>query len=414
MKTRIASFFATLSLLLFMSACHDDISSGKTINEGEGTVSLASLSVEVSNLEEVISRSDIDVSDFTVQILSAEGQKVQEWKYSSVPELFNLTEGDYQVVIFNHPVQKAEWESPYFLGRQDFKITAGETTDVGVVTCKLSNIKVSIRYSDGLKEFMGEDCHAVVSVNDEGKLDYSQTETRAGYFEAIDGSTTLVAEFSGTVGGNNVTFRHLANDVHAGQHRIITFKLKNPKPEVDDNGNIIFDDTDIDVDIDNEDIGGNVNGGDDNLGDGDRPGQEGGENPPAGDSKVTITSDDVDFDNPNPTKDQVVVKIDAEDGIGHLVVSIISTSEVFTDALVEVGMPATFDLAYPGENEELLQAFGFPTGSAVIGAKHIDFNISEFVPLLDAFDGSHSFKLSVTDVNGIQLTKTLTFIVEQK
>ena len=77
MKTRIASFFATLSLLLFMSACHDDISSGKTINEGEGTVSLASLSVEVSNLEEVISRSDIDVSDFTVQILSADGQKVQ-------------------------------------------------------------------------------------------------------------------------------------------------------------------------------------------------------------------------------------------------------------------------------------------------------------------------------------------------
>ena len=419
MKTKIFSLLAALAVLTGLSACHSNSINIDPDGEGTGTASMRSMAVEVNNAENVISRAEVDLSDFIVQIFTADGQKVEQWRYAEMPEIFELAVGDYKVHVYSHEVQKAEWDHPYFVGDKDFSIATDEITEIGVVTCKLSNIKVTIRYSDELKKYMGDDCRVTVIANDEGRLVYEPAETRAGYFAAVEGSSTLVAEFKGTVGGYTETLRHTANDLAAGQHRIITFKLKNPNPSVDENGNIILEDIGIDYDVVDEDLNGNVNLQEPTLPDDDRPGGEpdpgpgpDDPTPPTPESTIKITSDDVDFDAVNPIKSNVLIKIDAPEGIEHLQVSITTTNDNFSSAVSEF-IPMSFDLAYPGDYNEAYLGFGFPTGSNVIGATHIDFDISQFVPLLGSFPGTHNFQISVTDAKSKQLIKTLTFNVAQ-
>lgn len=80
-----------------------------------------------------------------------------------------------------------------------------------------------------------------------------------------------------------------------------------------------------------------------------------------------------------------------------------------------MGIPMEFDLAYPGENEEIFRdSLGFPTGVDVLGKgkdRPIVFDITQFVPLLGIYHPSvNTFSLSVTDANGKLETKALTFI----
>lgn len=46
-------------------------------------------------------------------------------------------------------------------------------------------------------------------------------------------------------------------------------------------------------------------------------------------------------------------------------------------------------------------------GNDVIDKTEVPFDISQLVPLLNAFPGTHSFTISVTDNKQLQLVKTL-------
>ncbi len=426
MKSKILYLLAIIALAIGTTSCHDDITPGhETTVSKDGSLNLASLGIEINNAEKVIvsSRATVDLSDFIVDIVDSEGATTKTWKYSQMPELFSLAVGDYTVKVRSHDVQKAAWEEPYFVGEQSFSIKNNEITNIGVVTCKLSNIKVTIGYSDELRAVMGDDCKVVVKVNDEGSLEYAADETRAGYFAAVDGSTTLVAEFTGTVQGNTEHLTFTATDVEGGQHRKITFKLKTQSvtpPE--ETGSITVDGgINISVETEDENLNGSVKIEEETLPDNDRPGQEeGGNTEPEPDpdqpeetSDITFTCPTASFDEPNAiTGEDVIVNIAAVNGIEHLIVTISSTSDSFLQSLSEVGMPTTFDLAYPGDKSEVYASLGLPVGDEVLGATTLDFNISQFVPLLKAFPGTHKFQLSVTDAKSQQLVKTLTFVAE--
>lgn len=423
MKFKIFTIIAAAATALALTSCHDEIVNGGDNEAKECDVNLRSLAVEVNNAEKVIeSRTTIDLSDYVVQIFNSTGSKVKEWRYADMPDVFPMNEGDYKVRVYSHEVQNAEWEKPYFLGEKEFSVAAGQVNEIGIVTCKLSNIKVTIKFSDRLRKYMADDCKVTVIANDQGRLEFTPDETRAGFFKALEGSSTLVAEFTGTVGGTPVVLRHVCSDVEGGQHRIITFKVKDNDPSLpDETGGIsIGDGISLDVETVDEDLNGNINVDEDILDPSDRPGQEDPDdpvdpvdpvdpdNPDEDANSLTITSTDVSFDEPNPTKDQVIVAIDSKYGLEHLQVTISSDNKDFVASVSEL-LPMSFDLAYPGEYAEGFSSMGFPTGDEVIGQTHIDFNISQFVPLLNAFPGTHSFQISVTDIKGKQVIKTLTF-----
>ena len=428
MKTKILSIVTLLFAALSFYSCSSEKwePNGGQDNKDKGEISLKSMGVEVSNAEQVISRLAVDLSEYIVTIYNAKNESVGEWKYAQMPEVVPLTVGDYKIVVKSHIVEKAAWEKPYFMGSKTFTIEANKLTEIGVIQCVLSNIKVSIKYDSSITPYLGDDVKVVVVANDQGSLIYTKGETRPGYFEAIEGSSTLVATLTGTICGYYETVVNTYTDAQAGQHRIITYKLKGTDPVTPDEVGTINPGEGINVDTDVvvEDINNSINNDEDVI-PGDRPGQEDPENPTDPDPEnptdpepgvdpITFTSTTIDFDNPNTPTEGVsyVVNIHAEATFAHLLVEIIS-NDLTDEMLRGVGLAAQFDLAYPGDLEEALKgSFGFPVGNEVIGQTDVVFDITNFVPLLNIYPGTHQFKITATDANNIQVVKTLTFVVQ--
>ena len=418
MKTKILSIAILLLAALSFTSCNESWNP-KVDSDKKGELSLKSMGVEVSNAEQVVSRFSVDLSDYIVTIYTATNAVAGEWKYSEMPEVVPLAVGDYKVTVKSHNVEKAAWEKPYFLGTKTFSIQESKITDIGVIKCVLSNIKVSIRYDASLVPYLGDDVKVVVVANDQGSLIYTKDETRAGYFEAIEGSSTIVTTLTGTVNGYSENVVNTYTDAQAGQHRIITFKLKGPNPVTPDETGTINPGEGINVDSDVvvDDINNNINPEEDVI-PGDRPGKEDpvdpGTDPDPGVDPITFTSETIDFDGPNTPVDgtSYIVNIHSEATFAHLLVEIISES--LTDEMLRgVGLAATFDLAYPGDLETALKdSFGFPVGNEVIGQTDVVFDITQFVPLLNIYQGTHQFKITATDANSVQVVKLLTFVVE--
>ena len=386
MKTKILSLITFIFAAITLSSCNEGWNPQPN-SDKNGQVSLTSMGVEVSNAEQVISRLAVDLSDYIVTIYDAKNSVSAEWKYSEMPEIFTLPVGDYKITVKSHNVEKAAWDKPYFLGTKTFSIQDSKITDIGVIKCVLSNIKVSIKFDSSIVPYLGADVKVVVVANDEGSLIFTKDETRSGYFEAIEGSSTLVATLTGTVSGYYETVVNTYTDVVV------------------------------------EDLNNDVTTGEDVI-PGDRPGKEDPKDPdpepgPGPDPEpsvdpITFTSETLSFDEVNTPAEGVnyIVNIHSEAGLAHLIVEIISND--LTDEMLQgVGLAANFDLAYPGSLEEALRdSFGFPVGDKVIGQKDIVFNITQFVPLLNIYQGTHKFKLTATDANNVQVVKTLTFVVQ--
>jgi hypothetical protein len=447
MKTKIFSLLSLAMMSLGMISCHEDITPGITTGDEQGTVNLRSMGVEINNAEKVIasSRAGVDLSNYLVAIYNSNGDSVAGWKYGDMPELFALPVADnYKVKVRSHVVKKAAWEEPYFVGEKTFSITSDSISQIGVVTCSLANVKVTVDFSDELKAVMGDDCKVTVNANDEGSLEFTKNETRAGYFEFVESSKTIVAVFSGTVNGNQESLTFTATDLEAGQYRKITFKMAGSDIEKPvESGTVTVSGISLVAEVTTSSLTGSASIEEDAMDDSDRPGQQDPATPDNGDNSGDNNNGDGDNDNDNngsvaesvtfscatasltepndvtnypsdddgnPTVD-VVVNIGAPAGIAHLVVEISSTSDQFVKS-VGAFLPMTFDLAYPGEYSASFAGLGFPVGDQVIGATSLPFDISQFVPLLgaDLFKGTHYFKITVTDNNNKQSSRTLTFV----
>ena len=84
----------------------------------------------------------------------------------------------------------------------------------------------------------------------------------------------------------------------------------------------------------------------------------------------------------------------------------IDSEKLSPEELAGVGLAAKLDLVNPGSLEGALSGLGFPVN--VGGMKNVSFNITGFLPMLNALgEGTHNFILTVTDANGTTV-KTLT------
>lgn len=430
MKTNILSLCVALAAGVGLTACGDDTWNKGTESMSEGSVSLASMKVDVDTDENVQSRADISTDDFIVEIVDRNtGASKRTWTYSAMPEVISFAPGDYTVNVKSHNIQAAEWDAPYYVGSKPFSIEVGKITEIGTVLCKFSNIKVTVRYTKELLSHVDDDARVRVIANDRGSLEYTPAETRAGYFEAVDGSTTLVAEFSGTSDGNPVSGLKTFTDVKMGQHYIITFGVKGTTTPPDEYGG--FDPAGISVDasIDHEDLSGNADPGQGNQdGSTQRPGDEewpddpvtppgpGPDDPVQDEDPISFLyngaalTSDVITDGVDGKK--YVITIKATEGIANLQVDITSDNNDFIASAGEM-LPLSFDLAtVTGETAENLASLELPVGDEVKGKKTLDFDISSLVPLLKNFEGNHEFKVKVTDQANPANTKSVTLKIK--
>lgn len=413
MKTFIKSVFAALLTLATLSSCDTNLQPEAT----SGTLSLKSMGVEVDDAMNVVSRANpqINLNNFIVRV-SQTGGIPQEFVYGEMPEILTLPTGDYTVEVLSHQVMDAEWDKPLYTGSKTFTIEDKKITEIGVVTCKFSNLRISVKFSDKLKDLLGDDVKVTVQANESGLLEFAADETRSGYFKVTEGSNTIIATLSGTIAGNYMTETRTFTDAAAGQHRIINYSLT-PGPDIpEQTGDIEPGGISIDTTFDNVDLEGGVEVGEDPI-TGDDPGKEDPVTPPGpgpidDEPVATFTAvAPLDLDGVNDAatySGDAIVKIHCPNGFAHLMVKI--DSEGLTEEVLEgVGLASSFDLAYPGALEDGIAGLGFPYGKAVIDKTDVDFVITDFVPLLNIYSGSHNFIITVTDNKNMSISQTLKF-----
>lgn len=428
MKNIFLICLTLMAVLFTFSACHSEkMETGAT--DVTGQLSLASMKMEVDLKVDTVypqSRAGVDVSNFLLTIKNSQGEQVEQYTYSEMPEIISLPVGTYTVVASSAETATNGFDVPFYTGStEQFTIKENELTEVSALTCRLANVMISVEYDEELRKLMGEDVVTTVKIGD-NSLDIPSSETRKAYLIAPASAGSMDITLKGTIDGESVTEVKRVENVQAGQYNIIKYVLS----PVDDGNNSVGGNLNIAINIDSS-----MTSSDETVGvnPGEEPGiddfpTDGGEEPGDGDgdggdesgseqNMPTIVGTDFngkpfDIDNDRLTISgaaELQVTIGAPNGIANLFVEIISE----TLDVSEVGLPKSFDLAYPGENSDALSGLGFPVGDKVIGQTEVPFDISNFTILLPTFKGNHDFKIRVVDSKGLEETKTLKLKVEE-
>lgn len=436
MKNIFLICLTLMAVLFTFSACHSEkMETGTT--DVTGQLSLASMKMEVDLKVDTVypqSRAGVDVSNFLLTIKNSQGEQVEQYTYSEMPEIISLPVGTYTVVASSAEAATNGFDVPFYTGStEQFTIKENELTEVSALTCRLANVMISVEYDEELRKLMGEDVVTNVKIGD-NSLDIPSSETRKAYLIAPASAGSMDITLKGTIDGESVTEVKCVDNVQAGQYNIIKYVLNS----VDDGTN--------------SNVGGNLNiainidssmtSSDETVGvnPGEEPGiddfpTDGGEEPgdgdgdSDGDGEGGITSDinitgkklgdssfDIDQTQTITGATTLIVGIEAPAGIQNLKVKITSAGNDGFNGIGE-GL-GEFDLAHSDSMNENAQAMipvlGLPIDDAVLNQTNLDFNISKFTSMLSGFKGTHTFKITVTDNQGKTESKSLVINVPKK
>lgn len=415
MKKYFLICLTLLAGMLAFTACHSEVMEGQSTGKGE--LNLASMTAEVNTEVETVylgsrAESGTDFSNYIVTVYDAQSQKVNQWKYSEMPEIVSLAVGTCTVEVTSAEAPTNGFDIPYYKGSTTCEIKENEIVNVPAITCKLANMMFSVEYDEEFKSKMSEDVVTTITVGD-NSLEIPGSETRKAYLVASGGETTsITVTLKGTIDGEAIDYSERF-DVKTGVHNVIKYDFV---PVSDGTG----DGSTLKVAIN---VDSSLTGSDEVIGvnPGEEPGiddfpEDGGEEPGDGDGEgdqnmPTIVGAnfngspfDIENDVLNITGAATLkVEINAPNGIAHLYVDIQSE----TLDVTEVGLSNSFDLAYPGDLQDGLNGLGFPTGDEVIGKESTVFDISTFTALLLTFSGDHNFVIHVVDQQNLEVTKVL-------
>lgn len=381
-------------------------------SEGSGSLSVKKMIVKIENEENVV-RSAIDVGSFLVDIIDKDGKVVEQYTYVDMPEVITLPAGDYTVKVRSHEVQPVQWDTPYFEGQQNFTIKAREITEVETVVCKLANVRVTIIFDDDLKANMSSDAKVNVVMGEGASVDFLKDETRSAYFQYVEGSSTLVATFTGHVEGGVMENFKAYTDVKPGNHYKITYRYHSGDLP-DDQGTVTFNGLTINATVEEVNMTVNVNPEDDILADDSRPNEGDPEPDPGTDPDPTpgvgpsiVAVAPVVLNSPNEVYDtssgavlmsSVVLNVHSDTGITEFKV-VIDSPVLPEDELVGLNLAKELDLVNPGSLESGISGLGLPVN--VGGKKDVEFDISRFIELLGILGPATSnFHITVADASG--------------
>ena len=404
-----------LSMHILTSCDRENMDFGKESND-YGQVNLASMRLSVNVNATPVSRAEtVDPSNYIVGIYNAEDETlVSEWKYSELPEIFQLKVGKYKVIAHAPNVDTALFDEPYCEGSKNFEIQKDQITNLETVNCTLNCIMVTIQYDENFRKLLGDEANIKVTVNNKYSLNFEKDETRAGYFPAEASGNVIDANFIGELDDElDVPINKSFPNINIGSQLIITYTLRDANGDPG-TGGVVNPSVEYDVTCDIVELDGSVH-----------PGKEEGidDFPSGGDKEgtdPTVTSGNKNFDLNTPidandyneeVDGPVVVNLLASRGIKNVIVEITSTDSDFVAAVVELFGATSFDLANPPADEDHknnLISLGFPVGDEVKTTETVPFNITKFVPLLQVYHGMHQFKITVKDVTNASATATLT------
>lgn len=382
----------------------------------EGTLSFASFNIEC----DVTTKAAPAPGNYTIIIRNSEGDVAKTTTYTAVKAdggTVSLPAGSYTLEARSSEdeVPAAAFEQPVYGAGTDFVIVAGETTEIGTLTCTLLQCKVTVSYDDAFLATVTGNGKATVTVDPSAPLEYLLTyangsvsyDQSAGYFAVNNGeNTTMSVVFSGSIGGKSQKMTATLVNIEPRQWRQVKFIKK-----VDTQGNATFaivingyvDDEELTVDL--------AAAAEDVIG----------EDPdaPKGDGGITLefASDCTMFSN----LDEIVVPAEGvmdlrlvatvPNGVKKFVVNIASSSAAFVGAVDAAG-GSQLDLVNPSpESEIVFQIVPFTHGSELVGMTSIPFDLSGAQEAILAFPGEHTFTMDITDLTGCRKQVPVKLIV---
>lgn len=360
--------------------------------------------------ETKVSDSDPKVDDFRVSVYDDKGELAVYYDtfhdFKST-ELVLLPVGSYNVSCAWGDNKEAAFASPYFEGSKKCQINENEVTRTEV-SADLQNVRVDLVLSADFLENYRDD-YSVTLTNGKGVLVVGKNESRSAYF--MPGTALKYTIKATTLDGKEALLSGVLKNESGGISGGDEFTIKvSSVPEIPETP----------VDPDNPDPSGPTQTGisikvDVTLVNRDieivvpttpaKPSE-----PESPTNTITIVGSGFDIDQIQEmtkaeTKDATLdITLSASAGMEKIVVNI--QSPTITDIL---GKNNPFDLlSLSPEMETLL---GGMLSLPSKGDKSFTFKIGSFLPLLGV--GDHKFLVTVTDLSGESLTKTLSIKITE-
>ena len=410
MKSVVKFMSLVVVVALGLSSCNKDkvdyVNGSDNELENVGYLALggmqASILEDTENIESSSSTraGNVDINTFDVVITDKDGQAVASYKYGELPkEPISLEAGVYTVTMMSEAMSGAEWEKPVYGAVLDVSITRKQTTTIDNIVCKLRNIKVTVDYAADLKSQLYSTFTTMTVALDKNELTYGFDESRGGYFAPIAAENTLVLTFKCRYTGTtkDIVMTNEITGVRAAQWRKINVVVQHAadgtatigiqcdtwtydKEVVFDTSVSLFEEVLVD-DSDLPEI--NFEGHD---------------------LAVPFELTDAMFDADGKFTSNINLDITAKSAIHSIVVKASSDNPAFAAAYSEL-MPLESDICDGTVGNALLKLMGYPTDAKGATSTRIKFGAQ--ADMLRSYEGTHSFEITVTDVNGGKTTKTL-------
>ena len=361
----------------------------------------ATILEDTENIESATRAEGIDINNFDVVITNQAGEQVAAFKYGERPaEAIALYGGVYKISMSSDAMQGAEWETPVYAGQKEVIITRKQTTEVKDLVCKLANIKVTVAYSADLAEQLDAEYTKMTVELEDSALEYVFSETRGGYFAPVAATNTLKLTFNCRYAGEtkDITMTNEIKNVKAAQWRKINVVVQHAADGTATIGIVCdtwtFDEEvtfDTSVAIMEEAI----------PDDSDAPviSWEGHDL-----AEAFELTDDM-FDAEGNFNSSINNDVTAKAALKSLVVKVASDNADFVKAYSEI-MSTEEDLCAPTASAAILKMMGYPTD--VKGLTYTRLKFAAQADLLKSYEGTHTFEITATDVNGANSTAVLT------
>ena len=227
MRNIIIKISSILSLLLALGACQRSMLGDQT--------GLLNVNLQQDSSEEIIFKSETPAEDGQVFHLDffRKGEYVASATYTvgQKSEPIELPVGPYVVKAATGANAEAAFNEPYYTGEAQVNIIEG-TEHTVEITCYLSNVKVTVDFSQEIKDSF-QSYQVLVTNSRRGSLSFDgETLDEAGYFKVED-NETLTWSLS-MVNNNGVTYTATDTyvDVKAREHYNLSFSLGEARPEL--------------------------------------------------------------------------------------------------------------------------------------------------------------------------------------
>lgn len=125
-----------------------------------------------------------DVGDFTIALMDGNVVKTSWDKFSEYPKYAVLPVGAYVLKAYYGNSDEEGFESPYYEGTHEITVEDDATVDA-YITCYLTNVKVSVEYTDAFKKYFSDYSTTVQSVGGKS-INFAKDEVRAAYVKPGD------------------------------------------------------------------------------------------------------------------------------------------------------------------------------------------------------------------------------------